>query len=133
MKKVISLFLALVMCLSLCACGKTSKIEEIAEEVNALMSPDFFNLNEESWKVKGTLYEENGDPTYAAMLIPISDHKSTVLHVWNETVAESMLPYCYNKVVEYFEGTDVDVCVVVCIDTLDNILFKYDDKGITSF
>ena len=36
MKKAISLFLALIMCLSLCACGKSEAVKETEQAIKAI-------------------------------------------------------------------------------------------------
>lgn len=46
MKKVISLFLALVMCLSLCACGKSEAVKNVEAMIDALMGATEYNVEE---------------------------------------------------------------------------------------
>lgn len=46
MKKVISLFLVLVLCLSLCACGKSEAVKNVEAMIDALMGATEYNVEE---------------------------------------------------------------------------------------
>lgn len=98
MKKIISLLLALVICLSLCACGKSQAVRAVEEAIQA--------IGEVSTDSKNAI--ENADNLYNALSSKEKDQVENynILEQAQKVYVFELSKTAYNKICKAYEMTD---------------------------
>ena len=119
MKKALSLLLALVMCLSLCACGAPKTFDKAVEKAEEKLEKwDSQNYNGYSYS---STYPES-EKTFSVIMIPTLDDA----HMYSKFVAEAAAEEVYKDISKIFSKLDTEVYIL--LSSSDGILtFSADD------
>lgn len=106
MKKALSLLLALVICLSLCACGAPKTFEAAVEKAEAQLS-EWDSQNYNGYGYTST-YPDN-EKSFTVLMIPTLDNAS----MYTESMAKVAAKLAYQDISEYFSALDTKVLIVI--------------------
>ena len=123
MKKAISLFLALVLCLSLCACGAPKTFSDaVAKAEEKIEKWDSACYNTYHYT---STYPENGK-SFTIIMIPTEFDSHP--EMYTKFMAESCAKEIYEKTAKCFSS--LDTAVLIAVGTQDgNILYLFNSEN----
>lgn len=120
MKKALSLILALILCLSLCACGVPKTFEAAVEKAESKIS-EWDSQNYNGYGYTST-YPDN-EKSFSVLMIPTLDNPG----MYTEFVAKAAAEEVYKDISKCFSAVDTEILVVIGNSSEIMYIFTKDD------